>query len=63
MNALETTAIRCPYCGEHIDITVDTTSPRQAYVEDCLICCRPIQLDVSINDAGEISVTTARDDE
>lgn len=61
MNALETIGIRCPYCGRHIDITVDATVPEQVYIEDCQVCCHPIQLHLSIDDGGRVSVTTARD--
>jgi endogenous inhibitor of DNA gyrase (YacG/DUF329 family) len=63
MNALETVSIRCPYCGEPVDVVVDTTIPRQRYVEDCSVCCRPIDLDVSIDDAGGVSAIAARDDD
>lgn len=61
MNALESIAIRCPYCGKRNDITVDATAAEQSYVEDCQVCCHPIQLHVSVDDEGRIAVTTARD--
>ncbi len=36
---------RCPYCREKIsmllDLSVDGT---QTYIEDCEVCCNPIQL-------------------
>ena len=32
----------CPYCGEINEIGLDPGSgPRQEYVEDCQVCCRP----------------------
>lgn len=32
----------CPYCGEPVEIVVDTGgSAQQEYVEDCPVCCRP----------------------
>jgi hypothetical protein len=37
--------VRCPYCGETIDIAVDAGGQEhQEYVEDCSVCCRPIVL-------------------
>jgi hypothetical protein len=34
--------VLCPYCGEMNEIGLDPGSgPRQEYVEDCQICCRP----------------------
>ena len=49
MNLLETTRIRCPYCGELIELVIDCSVSRQDYIEDCTVCCRPINLDISID--------------
>lgn len=36
---------RCPYCHEKISMLLDLSeSGHQTYVEDCEVCCRPIQL-------------------
>ena len=51
--------IRCPYCDESISILVDTSLPNQNYVEDCQVCCRPMVLDVTVDDAGDVSVHVA----
>lgn len=37
-------AFACPYCGEEISMVLDLSVPRQTYVEDCEVCCRPIQV-------------------
>lgn len=37
-------AVHCPYCGEPIEMQVDPTAGPQAYVEDCSVCCRPIEV-------------------
>ncbi|TAL85401.1 MAG: CPXCG motif-containing cysteine-rich protein [Rhodanobacter sp.] len=42
--------IDCPYCGEAIEILVDASIPRQQYIEDCQVCCRPISLSVAIDE-------------
>ena len=34
----------CPYCGEEISMVLDTSVRSQSYVEDCEVCCRPIQI-------------------
>jgi len=36
-------AVRCPYCGERLETNVDLTSDEPSYVEDCEVCCRPIE--------------------
>ncbi len=36
--------LTCPYCGEPIDSFVDPGGGElQEYIEDCAVCCRPIQ--------------------
>ena len=34
----------CPYCGERISMVLDTSVVRQTYIEDCEVCCRPIEV-------------------
>jgi hypothetical protein len=43
----------CPYCWEEISMVLDTSVSRQTYVEDCEVCCRPIEVRYSAED-GEI---------
>ncbi len=46
--------IECPYCGEHIGVQLDLSAGPQSYIEDCQVCCQPIQLSVQVNDSGEL---------
>ena len=39
----EFVAVACPYCGERLETRVDLTADEPAYVEDCEVCCRPIE--------------------
>jgi len=37
---------KCPYCFERISMLIDLSSEgHQVYVEDCEVCCNPIQLE------------------
>jgi hypothetical protein len=58
--SLEETEIVCPFCGEEISILIDCSQDRQTYVEDCSVCCRPIQVAVSCEDGRIESVTAGR---
>lgn len=40
--------IACPYCGETITVLIDNSVPYQEYIEDCQVCCRPIEFVVSV---------------
>ena len=37
----------CPHCGEELAVRLDRTGGRaQQFVQDCEVCCRPIQIEV-----------------
>jgi len=48
MKFLEPAALQCPYCGEENEITIDISAGSQEYIEDCQVCCKPIEVSVSI---------------
>ena len=49
-------SIQCPYCGETIEVVVDESVEQQQYVEDCQVCCRPINLSVSVQADGRVGI-------
>lgn len=55
--------VTCPYCWESIEILVDPSEPVQQYVEDCSVCCHPIDLSVVVAPDGDISVEARSDDD
>lgn len=34
----------CPYCGAPISMLLEPMPVRQEYIEDCEVCCNPIQI-------------------
>ena len=50
------TRVQCPYCWEHFELLIDTSVEQQEYVEDCEICCRPIDFTVAVDSSGQPSV-------
>jgi len=41
----------CPYCGERVSVLLDLSiDGAQSYIEDCEVCCQPIQLTISAED-------------
>jgi len=59
---IETVTIHCPYCGESYETTVDLSAGSQRYVEDCAVCCRPIEIALRIGEDGELlDISTATD--
>lgn len=59
LQAVQWVEIQCPYCGEAFDTRVDPSQEFASYVEDCQVCCKPIQLDVDVAE-GEVSVAASR---
>jgi Cysteine-rich CPXCG len=56
--------VRCPYCGEASEITLDPGGgASQEYVEDCPVCCRPWTVYVSYEPDGAAEVSLAVEDE
>ena len=54
----------CPYCGEDVTLLVDVTGGRrQDYVEDCWVCCRPMQIIVTVHARDEVDVDVRSPDE
>lgn len=51
---LPSVEIQCPYCGESIEILddVDDSGGEQQYIEDCQVCCSPINIAVSFDEDG-----------
>ena len=51
----EFVAVRCPYCGERLDVRVDLTAQEDSYIEDCGVCCRPIEFQVEREESGALA--------
>lgn len=61
-NLLTPSTIDCPYCGERLKILIDGSAGNQDYVEDCQVCCSPIDISVQIDSSGEIvNIQSKRD--
>ncbi len=63
MGPLESAHVNCPYCGEPLEITVDASVGRQDYIEDCQVCCRPIQFRIRVSADGTPSIDVRSEDE
>ena len=56
INQLIEVALQCPYCWEEITLLVDGSIELQEYIEDCEVCCRPIDFVVETNEQGLVKV-------
>jgi hypothetical protein len=60
----ETVVIQCPYCGESYETVVDPSAGSQRYIEDCAVCCKPIEITLRVGADGELlEISTGTDSE
>lgn len=63
VRVLDALTVQCPYCGERFEALVDASAGDAAYVEDCPVCCRPIELRLRLDEDGQATTLEAsRDD-
>lgn len=53
--------ITCPYCGAPTDVHVESSDGN--CIEDCTVCCQPIELVVRVDANGTARVEAHRGDE
>jgi len=53
-------SVDCPYCGERYETAVDLSGGSFSYIEDCQICCRPIELCGEVGADGAFERCSAR---
>jgi hypothetical protein len=52
--------VHCPYCGEGFETSADASGGPCEYVEDCQICCQPIDMELRVGDDGEFQELVVR---
>lgn len=60
---LDSVFVSCPFCGERFEALVDTSAGDAEYIEDCPVCCRPIELHLRTGSDGELQGLDADRDE
>ncbi len=53
---LDERQIGCPFCAESITILLDASEGSQQYIEDCQVCCRPIQITLVVENDSVATV-------
>ena len=52
----------CASCGEELVVPVEPSNGHdQHYVEDCPVCCNPMELHVRFEDDGSASIDARRE--
>ena len=45
--------VHCPYCGEGFETSADASAGPCKYVEDCQVCCQPIEVELKVDENGD----------
>lgn len=57
---LDLQGFQCPYCGEFLEATLDLSAGSQAYIEDCEVCCQPIEFLMQVDAEGALQDLQAK---
>ena len=52
---VESTVI-CPSCWEETTVLVDVSADEHTVIEDCQVCCNPMELTLTIEDGELVSI-------
>ena len=58
---LESVNVLCPYCGEMTEVDIEPLEEVQSFIEDCSVCCHPMQLEATPGENGVELVATRSD--
>lgn len=53
---MQTVETQCPYCWETLHFLIDPAEAGSTIVEDCQVCCRPMELHLAAA-AGDVVIT------
>jgi hypothetical protein len=51
----EFVSFQCPWCGERLETRVDVSGGAHTFVDDCQVCCRPMELSLELTDGGSFA--------
>ena len=58
-SAIVERTIGCPFCGESIGVLLDPSGDDQSYIEDCQVCCQPMQISFEADDGAVANLQVA----
>jgi transcription elongation factor Elf1 len=60
-NSLLDRTISCPYCAESMSVVIDMSAGSQSYIEDCQICCQPMQIEFEVDEEELVNLKVEGD--
>jgi transcription elongation factor Elf1 len=53
----------CPRCGERISLLLDLSVAEQEYIEDCEVCCCPLEISYRADADGLLFFSSVSDEQ
>ena len=47
---------QCPKCWQEISVLIDTSVVEDEYIEDCEVCCNPIEFTIKIQEGEFVEI-------
>ena len=47
---------QCPYCWDEISMLLDSSVSNQTYIEDCEVCCNPLEINIEFKNNTIIKI-------
>jgi hypothetical protein len=63
MSLLDEIEVHCPYCNSPFAIEAEPALAEQRFIEDCPVCCAPIEFELNAGSDGGWQLTARRDDD
>lgn len=63
MSLLEEIETSCPYCGSPVVVEAEPALAAQRFIEDCPVCCAPIEFELRGDADSGWRLDVRRDDE
>ena len=63
MSLLEEIETACPYCGSPVVVEAEPGLESQKFIEDCGVCCAPVDFELHADVDGGWRLVVRRDDE
>ena len=48
---------QCPYCWEEVSILLDASVKNNVFIEDCEVCCNPLEFTVQFENTQLVNFT------
>ena len=56
----EFVVVECPYCAESYETPIDLTAGSTTQIEDCHVCCQPIEIETRVSADGALDSLAIR---